>query len=169
MNKIAQMHKFTPHARQAIAFAQQEAERLEHHYIGTEHLLLGLLDEKDSKAAHLLARFQIDEDTARQHIQAMLRTLPRSRQIAIALGPLGTFTLSYRKGTKRTIGSVPFTERVRKCIQFAVEETERLHAGQIDTVHLLLGIVREGKGIGSVALENLGVDMEALKKMAENA
>jgi len=168
MNETTRMHKFTPDARHVIAFARQEAERLEHNYIGTEHLLLGLLDEKDCKAAHVLTQLHVDAETVRQRVQAILNARPEGRQITIVLGRLGTFTVTHNRNVKRASDSRSLTGRAQKCISFAVEAAERLHAERIDTEHLLLGIVREGNGLACDILENLGIDMRALEQLAEN-
>lgn len=171
MNETTRMHKFTPDARQAIAFAQQEAERLEHNYIGTEHLLLGLLDEPDCKAAHVLTQLHVDAETVRQRIQTILNAQQGNRPgtFTFALGRLGAFTIRYSHNAKRATSGHSLTRRAQKCIHFAVEETERRHAEQIGSEQLLSGIVREGEGLACKVLESMGVDLRVLEKSMENA
>ncbi|HCI78118.1 MAG TPA: hypothetical protein DHW02_00335 [Ktedonobacter sp.] len=166
MNATTRMHKFTSDARHVIALAQQEAERLEHDYIGTEHLLLGLLDVQDSKAARVLAQFHIDAETVRQHIRMILATRSNISpgNITLALGRLGAFTIHYRKQKESVGGGRQLTRRVRKCIHLAVLEAERQHAEHIDTDHLLSGMLREGEGLACAVLKNMGVELEALRK-----
>ena len=166
MNETARMHKFTQDARHVFALAQQEAERLGHDYIGTEHLLLGLLDEQDSKAAHVLAQFYVDAETVRQHVRTILITRSNISpgSITIALGRLGVFTIRYRRQERGRSGGRRLTRRVQKCIHLAVVETERQHAKHIDTDHLLSGVLREGEGLACIVLKSMDIDVDALRK-----
>lgn len=163
------MHRFSSDAQQSLTFAQQEAERLEHDYIGTEHLLLGLLDVQDCSAAQVLALFRVDADMARHRIQTILQTHSRVSpvNITIALGRLGVITVTHHQGIKRTSDEYKLTRRVQKCIHHAVEKAERVHAEKIDTEHLLSGILHEGEGLACKVLTSLNVDIEALKKSIE--
>ena len=166
MNATARMHKFTPDARDVITLAQQEAERLGHDYIGTEHLLLGLLDEQGSKAARVLAQFYVDAESTRQHIRTILKTRSNISpgNITIALGRLGVFTIKHSRQTKSASGERRLTRRVRKCIHLAVLEAERQRAEHIDTEHILFGILCEGEGLACIVLKHMNVDVEALRK-----
>lgn len=166
MNATARMHKFTPEARHVIASAQQEAERLGHEYIGTEHMLLGLLDEQESKAAHVLAQFHVDAETVQQQIWTILNTRSNVApgNITIALGRLGMFTIKYSRHMRNASGGRKLTRRVQKCIHFAVLETEQQHSARIDTEHLLLGVVREGGGLACTVLKRIGVDLDEMRE-----
>ena len=128
--------KFTERARKVLTLAQEEAQRFNHNYIGTEHILLGLVREGEGMAA-----------SARE---------PRCRA---EQGPLGrrVHHRSRRADRDRGIGLTP---RAKKVIELSVDEARRLGHHYIGTEHLLLGLVREGEGIAAGVLESLGVSLE---------
>jgi len=137
MPEIDRFNKFTERARKVLHLAQEEAQRLKHNYIGTEHLLLGLIREGDGVAAKVLSNLGVDLDKARSSVESVLG-----------------------RGNRVVIGEIGFTPRAKKVIELAVDEARRLHHHYLGTEHLLLGLVREGQGIGAGVLESLGVSLE---------
>lgn len=129
--------KFTERARKVLHLAHEEAQRLQHNYIGTEHLLLGLMREGDGVAAKVLSNLGVDLDKARSSVESILG-----------------------RGNRVVTGEIGLTPRAKKVIELAVDEARHLHHHYIGTEHLLLGLVREGHGIGAGVLENLGVSLE---------
>jgi ATP-dependent Clp protease ATP-binding subunit ClpA len=118
--------RFTTRARQTVVQAQEEARRLRHNYIGTEHLLLGLLGDPEGLAARALAGFGITLDGARDEVAALVKP-----------------------GDKAMSGHIPFTPRAKKTLELALREALQLHHNYIGTEHILLGIIREGDGVGA--------------------
>ena len=132
--------KFTERARRVLTLAQEEAQRFNHNYIGTEHLLLGLVREGDGVAAKVLANLGIE--------------LPKVRSaVEFIIG----------RGERSTMGEIGLTPRAKKVIELAVDEARRLNHHYIGTEHLLLGLVREGEGIAAGVLESLGVNLERVR------
>jgi ATP-dependent Clp protease ATP-binding subunit ClpC len=140
MPEIDRFNKFTNRARKVLSLAQEEAQRLKHNYIGTEHLLLGLMSEGDGVAAKVLSDLGVDLDKARSSVESILG-----------------------RGNRVVIGEIGFTPRAKKVIELAVDEARRLHHHYLGTEHLLLGLVREGQGIGAGVLESLGVSLEKVR------
>jgi len=140
MPEIDRFNKFTERARKVLHLAQEEAQRLKHNYIGTEHLLLGLIREGDGVAAKVLSNLGVDLDKARISVESVLG-----------------------RGNRVVIGEIGFTPRAKKVIELAVDEARRLHHHYLGTEHLLLGLVREGQGIGAGVLESLGVSLEKVR------
>jgi len=140
MPEIDRFNKFTERARKVLRLAQEEAQRLKHNYIGTEHLLLGLIREGDGVAAKVLSNLGVDLDKARISVESVLG-----------------------RGNRVVIGEIGFTPRAKKVIELAVDEARRLHHHYLGTEHLLLGLVREGQGIGAGVLESLGVSLEKVR------
>jgi ATP-dependent Clp protease ATP-binding subunit ClpC len=140
MPEIDRFNKFTERARKVLHLAQEEAQRLKHNYIGTEHLLLGLIREGDGVAAKVLSNLGVDLDKARISVESILG-----------------------RGNRVVIGEIGFTPRAKKVIELAVDEARRLHHHYLGTEHLLLGLVREGQGIGAGVLESLGVSLEKVR------
>ena len=140
MPEIDRFNKFTERARKVLHLAQEEAQRLKHNYIGTEHLLLGLIREGDGVAAKVLSNLGVDLDKARSSVESILG-----------------------RGNRVVIGEIGFTPRAKKVIELAVDEARRLHHHYLGTEHLLLGLVREGQGIGAGVLESLGVSLEKVR------
>lgn len=133
--------KFTERARRVLALAQEEARRFNHNYIGTEHLLLGLVREGEGVAARVL--------------QSMGVQLPKVRSaVEFIIG----------RGESTVVGEIGLTPRARMVIKYAVEEASRLGHHYIGTEHLLLGLVREGEGIAAGVLESLGVNLEKVRR-----
>ncbi|MFF9768332.1 Clp protease N-terminal domain-containing protein [Streptomyces sp. NPDC014636] len=121
--------RFTVEARKAVVTAQEEARLLKHDYIGTEHLLLGLLDAPDSKAARVLHQLGYDKETAQVDIAAVVKP-----------------------GTQELNGHIPFASGAKKALDLALREALQLHHTSIGTEHILLALVREGEGVGAKVL-----------------
>ncbi|MFJ2197173.1 Clp protease N-terminal domain-containing protein [Streptomyces violaceusniger] len=121
--------RFTVEARKVVVTAQEEARLLKHHHIGTEHILLGLLDAPDSTAAKVLHRLGCDKETARADIAAVVTP-----------------------GTQELSGHIPFAPRAKKTLDLAVREARQLHHTYIGTEHILLALVSEGEGVGAKTL-----------------
>jgi ATP-dependent Clp protease ATP-binding subunit ClpC len=133
--------RFTDKARGALVFAQDEARLLNHNFIGTEHILLGLLRESDGVAAKALASLDVDLETVRQ-------------KVTETVGP----------GSAPPAGSPPFTPRSKKVLEQSLREAMQLGHSYIGTEHLLLGLVREGEGVGAKVLTSLGAGLEAVRE-----
>src|SRR3954451_9257781 len=132
--------KFTERARKVLTLAQEEAQRFNHNYIGTEHILLGLVREQEGVAARVLSNLGIE--------------LPKVRSaVEFILG----------RGDRIVMGEIGLTPRAKKVIELAVDEARRLNHHYIGTEHLLLGLVREGEGIAAGVLESLGVNLEKVR------
>ena len=133
--------KFTERARKVLSLAQEEAQRFNHPYIGTEHLLLGLVREGEGVAARVLTNMGVQ--------------LPKVRSaVEFIIG----------RGEGAVIGEIGLTPRAKKVIELAVDEARRLDHRYIGTEHLLLGLVREGEGIAAGVLESLGVNLEKVRQ-----
>ena len=129
--------KFTERAKRVLTLAQTEAKRFNHNYIGTEHLLLGLVAEKEGLAAKVLANLNVGLNQVRSSVEFIIG-----------------------RGDRMVIGDVSLTPRAKKVIELAVSEARELNHNDIGTEHLLLGLIREGEGIAAGVLESLGVEME---------
>src|SRR3954464_8545414 len=137
---MAQFDKFTERARKVLTLAQEEAQRFNHNYIGTEHLLLGLVREGDGVAARVLSNMGVQ--------------LPKVRSaVEFIIG----------RGETMVMGEIGLTPRAKKVIELAVDEARRLNHHYIGTEHLLLGLMREGEGIAAGVLESLGVNLEKVR------
>ncbi len=132
--------KFTERARRVLTLAQEEAQRFNHNYIGTEHLLLGLVREGDGVAAKVLANLGVELNKVRSAVEFIIG-----------------------RGDRSTMGEIGLTPRAKKVIELAVDEARRLNHHYIGTEHLLLGLVREGEGIAAGVLESLGVNLERVR------
>jgi ATP-dependent Clp protease ATP-binding subunit ClpC len=132
--------KFTERARRVLTLAQEEAQRFNHNYIGTEHLLLGLVREGDGVAAKVLANLGVELTKVRSAVEFIIG-----------------------RGERATPGEIGLTPRAKKVIELAVDEARRLSHHYIGTEHLLLGLVREGEGIAASVLESLGVNLERVR------
>ena len=132
--------KFTERARKVLTLAQEEAQRFNHNYIGTEHLLLGLVREGEGVAARVLENMGVE--------------LPKVRTaVEFIIG----------RGDRTVVGEIGLTPRAKKVIELAVDEARRLDHHYIGTEHLLLGLVREGEGIAAGVLESLGVNLDKVR------
>jgi ATP-dependent Clp protease ATP-binding subunit ClpC len=129
--------RFTDQARRVVVLAQEEARTLGHGYIGTEHILLGLLSEGAGIAAQALGSLEITLEAARE-------------QIAEILG----------EGTGQPAGHIPFTPRTKKVLELSLREAQRLGDSSIGTEHILLGLAREGEGVGAQVLDRLGASRD---------
>jgi ATP-dependent Clp protease ATP-binding subunit ClpC len=132
--------RFTNRARHVIVLAQEEARELQHNYIGTEHLLLGLLSESGGLAGRALDRFGMTVTGARE-------------QIIATVG----------KGTEPPKGRIPFTPRAKKVLELGLREALALHHNYIGTEHLLLGLIREGDGVGAHILAAAAGDLATVR------
>jgi ATP-dependent Clp protease ATP-binding subunit ClpA len=134
--------RFTDRARRVIVLAQEEARMLNHNYIGTEHLLLGLVHEGHGVAARALESLGISLEAVRQQVEQIIG-----------------------RGSQDPAGHIPFTPRAKKVIELAQRESDALGHGHIDTEHLLLGLVREGRGVAAQVLAELGGDLNSVRQM----
>src|SRR5215469_4500125 len=132
--------KFTERARRVLSLAQEEAQRFQHNYIGTEHLLLGLVREGDGVAARVLNNLGVELHEVRRAVEFIIG-----------------------RGDRIVLGEIGLTPRAKKVIELAVDEARRLNHHYIGTEHLLLGLVREGEGIAAGVLESLGVNLEKVR------
>ena len=132
--------KFTERARKVLNLAQEEAHRFNHNYIGTEHILLGLVREGDGVAARVLANLNVELHKVRSAVEFIIG-----------------------RGEKMVVGDIGLTPRAKKVIELAIDEARKLNHHYIGTEHLLLGLVREGEGIAAGVLESLGVSLEKVR------
>jgi len=134
-------NRFTERARKVIILAKEEARRFNHDYIGTEHILLGLIREGEGVAAAVLQKLGVSLENIRLEVEKLVQPGP-STQI---------------------IGDIPFTPRAKKALELAAEEARSLGHNYIGTEHLLLGLIREGEGVASQVLLNLGLDLNRVR------
>ena len=127
-------------ARRVVELAQHEARRLDHNYVGTEHLLLGLLAEGDGVAAHALDALGVTADAIRARVEEMIG-----------------------RGECRPSGTVPFTPRSKKVLQLAGKEAAAMGDDEVGTEHLLLALVDEGEGVAARILADLGADDQRVR------
>ena len=132
--------RFTSRARHVVVLAQEEARQLQHNYIGTEHILLGLLGESDGLASRALERFGMSLDGARDEVKAIVGT-----------------------GKSTPSGHIPFTPRAKKTLELALREALQLHHNYIGTEHILLGVIREGDGVGARILKQHAADLGTVR------
>ena len=132
------MSNFTPRAQQVLALARKEADRFHHNYVGTEHLLLGLINLGQGVAVNVLQKMGLDLDSVRQAVDEQ-----------VGLGP-----------EAKPSGNVPYTPRVKKVLALAGKEAKGLNHSYVGTEHILLGLLREGEGVAARVLKSLGVDVE---------
>jgi len=132
------MNNFTPRAQQILALARKEADRLNHNYVGTEHLLLGLLKLGQGVAVNVLMKQGLDLETVRQEVEKQVGTGPDTKMS----------------------GNIPYTPRVKKVLALAGREAQQLHHSYVGTEHILLGLLREGDGVSARVLRTLNVDIE---------
>ena len=139
-------NRFTERARRVILLAREEAKRLDHDYLGTEHILLGLIREGEGVGATALQNLGLDLARVRQEVEK-------------AVG---------RGGGALFLGQIPFTPRAKKVLELAVTETRNLGHNYIGTEHLLLGLIKEGEGVAAQILTNLGADLEKVREEVVN-
>jgi len=136
------LSNFTPRAQQVLALARKEAERFSHNFVGTEHLLLGLIRLGQGVAVNVLQKLGLDLETVRKEVEKQVGTGP----------------------DQRIIGNIPYTPRVKKVLAFAVKEARALNHTYVGTEHVLLGLLREGDGVAARVLKNLAVDIEETRQ-----
>ena len=132
--------RFTSRARHVVVLAQEEARRLQHNYIGTEHILLGLLGEPNGLAFRTLERFGMSLEGTREEVKAIVGT-----------------------GKATPSGHIPFTPRAKKTLEFALREALQLHHNYIGTEHILLGVIRGGDGVGAQVLKQHAPDLTPIR------
>jgi ATP-dependent Clp protease ATP-binding subunit ClpC len=133
--------RFTSQSRRAVVFAQEEAASLDHNYIGTEHLLLGLLHEGKGAAARALA-------------SADIALAPAQGEVEVIIG----------RGQQAPSGHIPFTPRAKKCLELSLRASLELGHHYIGTGHLLLGLISEGHGVAITVLDRLGANLDQLRE-----
>src|SRR6266705_1617611 len=133
--------KFTERARKVLSLAQEEAQRFQHNYIGTEHLLLGLVREGEGVAAKVLSNLGVELQTVRNAVEFIIG-----------------------RGDRIVLGEIGLTPRAKKVIELAIDEARRMNHHYIGTEHLLLGLIREGEGVAAGVLESLGIKLEQARK-----
>jgi ATP-dependent Clp protease ATP-binding subunit ClpC len=136
------MSNFTPRAQQVLALARKEADRFNHNFLGTEHLLLGLIKLGQGVAVNVLQGMGIDLDTVRIAVEKEVGTGP----------------------DQKMIGNIPYTPRVKKVLALASKEAKALNHTYVGTEHILLGLLREGDGVAAKVLKNLDVDIEEARQ-----
>ncbi|MBT4758457.1 MAG: ATP-dependent Clp protease ATP-binding subunit [Opitutae bacterium] len=132
------MNNFTPRAQQVLALARKEADRFHHNYVGTEHLLLGLINLGQGVAVNVLQKMGLDLQTVRAAVEKQVGTGPESKPT----------------------GNIPYTPRVKKVLALAGKEAKALNHSYVGTEHILLGLLREGEGVAARVLKSLEVDIE---------
>src|ERR1700722_3402207 len=132
--------RLTNRARHFVFLAQEEARRLHHNYIGTEHVLLGLLGEPEGVAARVLQGFGMSLEGTREEVKAIIGT-----------------------GKKAPAGHIPFTPRAKKILEYALREAVQLHHTYIGTEHILLGVIREGDGVGAKIMKQHSADLAPIR------
>ena len=133
--------RFTDRARRVVVLAQEEARTLNHNYIGTEHVLLGLIHEGEGVAAKALASLGISLEAVRQQVEAIIGQGPRAPS-----------------------GHIPFTPRAKKVLELALREALQLGHNYIGTEHILLGLISEGEGVAAQVLVKLGADLNRVRQ-----
>ncbi|MBL8859667.1 MAG: ATP-dependent Clp protease ATP-binding subunit [Planctomycetes bacterium] len=134
--------RFTDRAKKVMNLARQEAQRFNHEYLGTEHILLGLVQEGSGVAANVLKNMSIDLNKIRSEVEKIVKTGP----------------------SMVTMGQLPFTPRAKKVLELSMEEAGNLGHNYIGTEHLLLGLIKENEGIAAQVLLNLGVKLEDVRE-----
>ncbi|HOW27237.1 MAG TPA: ATP-dependent Clp protease ATP-binding subunit [Elusimicrobiota bacterium] len=135
-------NRFTERAQRVILIAQEEAKRLNHDYVGTEHLLLGLIALGEGVAAQVLANLGVDARRVRAEIEKIVGT----------------------GDNVMLLGEIPFTPRAKKVLELGVEEAQQMGHNYVGTEHLLLGLIREEEGVAARVLENLGVRLDVVRE-----
>ncbi len=136
----SRFEKFSERARKVLSLAQEEAQRFNHNYIGTEHILLGLVRETEGVAARVLANVGVDLNKVRSAVEFIIG-----------------------RGDKPAQGEIGLTPRAKKVVELAVDEARRMNHTYIGTEHLLIGLLREGEGVAAGVLESLGVNLEKIR------
>src|SRR5689334_334137 len=132
------MNNFTPRAQQVLQLARKEADRFNHNYVGTEHLLLGLIKLGQGVAVNVLQKMGLDLETVRMEVEKQVGSGPETK----------------------IVGNIPYTPRVKKVLALAGKEAKALNHSYVGTEHILLGLLREGEGVAARVLKSLEVDIE---------
>ena len=132
------MNNFTPRAQQVLALARKEADRFNHNYVGTEHLLLGLIKLGQGVAVSVLERMGLDLESVRMEVEKQVGTGP----------------------DQKVTGNIPYTPRVKKVLALSNKEAKALNHSYVGTEHILLGLLREGEGVAARVLQTLDVDIQ---------
>ena len=135
-------NNFTPRAQQVLALARKEADRFNHNFVGTEHLLLGLIKLGQGVAVNVLQKLGLDLETVRLEVEKQVGTGP----------------------DQKMMGNIPYTPRVKKVLALAQKEAKALNHTYVGTEHILLGLLREGDGVAARVLKNLDVDIEQTRQ-----
>lgn len=135
--------RFTDRARKVMQLANQEAHRFNHEYIGTEHIILGLVKEGSGVAAAVLKSFQVDIRKIRLEVEKLMQSGPEMV----------------------SMGKLPQTPRAKKVIEYSMEEARNLNHNYVGTEHILLGLLREQEGVASQVLARLGVDLDKAREV----
>jgi len=133
--------RFTDRARRVVVLAQEEARMLDHNYIGTEHLLLGLIHEGESVAARALKSLEISLQAARQQVEEIIG-----------------------HGDQPPSGHIPFTPRAKKVLELSLRESRQLGQNYIGPEHILLGVLREGDGVAAQVLVKLHAELDQVRQ-----
>ena len=136
------MNNFTPRAQQVLAFARKEADRFNHSFVGTEHLLLGLINLGQGVAVNVLQKMGLDLETVRLEVEKQVGTGP----------------------DQKLAGNIPYTPRVKKVLELSKKEAKVLHHTYVGTEHILLGLLREGEGVAARVLRNLDIDIDQCRQ-----
>ena len=136
------MSNFTPRAQQVLALARKEADRFNHNFVGTEHLLLGLIKLGQGVAVNVLQKMGLDLETVRLEVEKQVGTGPDQKQV----------------------GNIPYTPRVKKVLNLASKEAKQLQHTYVGTEHILLGLLREGEGVAARVLKKLDIDIEQTRQ-----
>ena len=137
-----EMSNFTPRAQQVLALARKEADRFNHNFVGTEHLLLGLIKLGQGVAVNVLQKMGLDLETVRQEVEKLSAAGPDQKQV----------------------GNIPYTPRVKKVLALASKEAKALNHTYVGTEHILLGLLREGDGVAAKVLKGLDIDIELVRQ-----
>ena len=138
--------RFTDRARKVMHLANQEAQRFNHEYVGTEHMLLGLIKEGSGVAANVLKNLEIDLRKIRNEVEKIVQAGPEMV----------------------TMGKLPQTPRAKKAIEYAIEEARNLNHNYVGTEHLLLGLLREQEGVAAQVLLNLQLKLDEVREEVLN-
>ena len=136
------MNNFTPRAQQVLALARREADRFHHNFVGTEHVLLGLISLGQGTAVSVLRKMGLDLETVRKEVEKQVGTGP----------------------DQKMIGNIPYTPRVRRGLALAAKEAKALNHTYVGTEHILLGLLREGDGVAARVLKNLEVNVDGTRQ-----
>ena len=136
------INNLTPRAQQVLALARKEADRFHHNFVGTEHLLLGIISLGQGTAVNVLGKMGLDLETVRMEVEKQVGTGPE----------------------QKIIGNIPYTPRVMKVLTLAAKESVALNHTYVGTEHILLGLLREGDGVAARVLKNLNVNIEVTRQ-----